>query len=95
MITDPPEIAPAFDRDNCESLLFALDLETCKGATLHVRIFKNSILDTSTKLSDRFAELFKHATRLLGRPEYAKPIQLTEKKFGLDMFYRKTSSSED
>jgi hypothetical protein len=92
VITDPPEIATAFDIQQSKSLLTHLDIETCKGAMLQVMLFKNSILDTSRALSDRVAELFKHATRLLGKPDSAKQIRLIEKTFGLERFYRKTGS---
>lgn len=92
VVTDPPEIEQVFLPEECEHLLYHLDIEICKGAMLEVVLFKNSILDRSTELSDRVAELFKHFVRLLGRPDLAKTIRATEKEFGLNFMYRETKA---
>jgi len=89
VVTDPPEVEAIFQPKECEHLLLHLDIEICKGAMLQVVLFGHSILDRSTELSDRVAELYKHITRLLGRPDLAKMIRATERKFGLNLMYRK------
>lgn len=89
MVTDPPAVDIVFDFDECSHLLLHLDVEICKGAWLQLILFRNDILDRSIELSDRFTELFKHFTRLLGRPDLAKRIRKIEEEFGLDAAYRK------
>lgn len=90
VVTDPPEVEPMFQPEECEHLLFHMDVEICKGAMLQVILFRNTILDRSMNLSDRVAELYKHAMRLLGRPDLAKKIKEIEREFGLDLMYRKS-----
>jgi len=88
-LTDPPEIKPMFQRDECMHILYHIDIEICKGAGLSIILFRNRILDQSMELSDRYAELHKHMFRVLGRPELAKQTKEIEREYGLYRFYRK------
>lgn len=92
-LTDPPEIKPMFQPDECWHISYHIDIEICKGAGLQIMLFKNRILDQSMELSDRYAELHKHITRLLGRPDLAKQTKTIERNYGLDKFYRKSDES--
>jgi hypothetical protein len=93
VLTDPPEINPMFQPEECEHILYHIDIEICKGAGLQIMLFKNRILDQSMQLSDRYAELHKHIVRILGRPDLAKQTRKIEREYGLDQFYRKGQDS--
>jgi len=93
VLTDPPEIKPLFQPDECSHVSYHIDIEICKGAGLQIMLFRNRILDQSMELSDRYAELHKHITRLFGRPDLAKQTKMIEREYHLDKFYRKRSTS--
>lgn len=87
VVTDPPEIEPIFQPEECSHLLLHMDIEIGKGAMLQIALFRNEILDRSMDLSDRVAELYKHIMRLHGRPDLARKIRAIEREYGLDKMY--------